>query len=1767
MDAHEGASSHRNGGKVSVGGSNRSRPASETVHHFHHKLAWKAINIDAKHVIFRCDGICKDNPKYNVHTLGDPRNPLTRFRNVESIDLPLPSFVLDNNSVGPQPKREVSIFGLNDNINHAFLSNMCQKTGQIIEVFVYMHPRTKKHLGMAYVVFQDVGKAQSFVTKNNGTSVMGQTITCIIDPYAKEISRLYEKQAMEAAPVPRYLSRLDHNRLTEFRKINSPSISEHKNIYTSPSPSTSGQQSTDFKILEPAPQKQPDESETAFHHDKGRQIHQQSVDATLTKTAHIENVVPPNERSTIPSITEHFPLSTVSSSSTNLSYPSLATHQTFCSHHLMSHQHSQAPFTYYHSMPSNPISPLPSFPPISSSVSTFSPLPPLPPITGRMPFPIWSNVPPPPLRTSVPNIWPRAKTIVSASVPSQVLSIKSSVPTISNFASTAYQPVPSTSSFEETAPMDPAPSKENKEKKKLKTIIPGEQKRKRSIPASGKVKVRKRKRLREFVSVSSASESSNSKSDERSELSEESSQSSSSTVKRKLRHRKKGIVEERKYYKKKGAGGTSNYYREIVIRKNDNIRKCSHETKSDLLQSPELVEEVESYQRIRKYKKQEQETTKRDEHFVEPDVDLPDLESVSSEEDQFSAQGQELKVQSAAKKSKSHSKILSMKHTRQQQSRHVNWRKKRIMEKRHKQCDNGSYGDRESSSLSGNEKGHRWSSSSSTVESEMESDEPSSFGNNKRYGIDFSGRTGNKKLVDPYVGTCKHPSNLHSLKNLQMVNLSDIVEAVTASSEESDDEAVGTSDIVHQPIAHVKNNLTKNESTQSLPTPTLITSPEKPSGDSPLPCVLQSTPPTESSRSSFERRLENLFRSTSMQPPIIEIHEEERSNDAGSISLPFISVLDVPFLPSTTATSAVVRQEMPLSEASFAERSNAEITVVKHPFDLNSTESWTNSQAQIEANSICRNTTSDPIGASSPVNAVNKVREENKHLSTIMEEQSELTEDKEVEIGDGLKENKKRKELEEQILEKKRAARENYVHAVYVAVREELKTVLLKDLMRKIEIVAFEKLEKGWKEKEKAKVEEQDDDFWQNEAKDGVTDTPIPTIDKASVLSVKQTVSSKDSLNEMVRQVTEQTRAEMSAAFGPDTAALLGTGLFFKGLGIARNMPSFKKPKCDYFQKQVHLSPKRKQRSRSRNSYKSFCSASSSTKSGRTTESSRSYRRSENQNRSRSESSLAEERSSDEDTKSENERSISGSESICSTDLSSQVLSIRKHDGSGIVTPTDGSMSEEDEDEEEEVDKEEEEQQEEQEHIGKDFNEIRAIGIEEKAMLFVKAEIGENNGCDETESLSSSTAASHLIEQNKITEELRTRNKKVHDTANIEGYFNDHCYLPVELSEQLKKEFEESISACSDSETISAEFSETIKSEKSEKTLLQHVQDKTVKVKKRCYRNELASLLPPPVDVEQLTWETAWKPAKQWDKRTHKEEEEIFWKFEKEGLDAEDLMFLEKAFHEMQNDGTATWNRKLYWVPPRKVPEIHLLDKPKKIGKNIYYYDDPELEGVIPHSSGCARTEGYYKLSHKEKRGVLRRPDVFLTEINEKDDEKARYMMQSTREARSMNRRLLTSMGDTSSDIFKVNQLKFRKKLIKFARSRIHGWGLYALEAIVPDEMIVEYIGQKIRPTVADEREKRYERRGMGSSYLFRIDSDNVIDATQMGNLARFINHSCQPNCYAKIVVVDGEKRIVIYSKLPINKGDEITYDYKFPIEEDKIDCLCGAPGCRGSLN
>jgi histone-lysine N-methyltransferase SETD1 len=87
---------------------------------------------------------------------------------------------------------------------------------------------------------------------------------------------------------------------------------------------------------------------------------------------------------------------------------------------------------------------------------------------------------------------------------------------------------------------------------------------------------------------------------------------------------------------------------------------------------------------------------------------------------------------------------------------------------------------------------------------------------------------------------------------------------------------------------------------------------------------------------------------------------------------------------------------------------------------------------------------------------------------------------------------------------------------------------------------------------------------------------------------------------------------------------------------------------------------------------------------------------------------------------------------------------------------------------------------------------------------------------------------------------------------------------------------------------------------------------------------------------------------------------------------------------------------------------------------------------------------------------------------------------------------------------------------------------------------------------------------------MFRIDGFMVCDATKQGNVARFINASCDPNCYTQIITLNGSKRIVIYAKRDIKAGEELCYDYKFPFEFDqskRIPCHCGAKECRGYMN
>ncbi|XP_053324300.1 histone-lysine N-methyltransferase 2C isoform X3 [Spea bombifrons] len=142
------------------------------------------------------------------------------------------------------------------------------------------------------------------------------------------------------------------------------------------------------------------------------------------------------------------------------------------------------------------------------------------------------------------------------------------------------------------------------------------------------------------------------------------------------------------------------------------------------------------------------------------------------------------------------------------------------------------------------------------------------------------------------------------------------------------------------------------------------------------------------------------------------------------------------------------------------------------------------------------------------------------------------------------------------------------------------------------------------------------------------------------------------------------------------------------------------------------------------------------------------------------------------------------------------------------------------------------------------------------------------------------------------------------------------------------------------------------------------------------------------------------------------------------------------------------------------------------------------------------------------------------------------------------------------------------KSNVYLARSRIQGLGLYAARDIEKHTMVIEYIGTIIRNEVANRKEKSYESQNRGV-YMFRLDNDHVIDATLTGGPARYINHSCAPNCVAEVVTFEKGHKIIISSNRRIQKGEELCYDYKFDFEDDqhKIPCHCGAVNCRKWMN
>jgi SET domain-containing protein len=147
----------------------------------------------------------------------------------------------------------------------------------------------------------------------------------------------------------------------------------------------------------------------------------------------------------------------------------------------------------------------------------------------------------------------------------------------------------------------------------------------------------------------------------------------------------------------------------------------------------------------------------------------------------------------------------------------------------------------------------------------------------------------------------------------------------------------------------------------------------------------------------------------------------------------------------------------------------------------------------------------------------------------------------------------------------------------------------------------------------------------------------------------------------------------------------------------------------------------------------------------------------------------------------------------------------------------------------------------------------------------------------------------------------------------------------------------------------------------------------------------------------------------------------------------------------------------------------------------------------------------------------------------------------------------------------------YRRQRPRFAvrSSSIHGKGVFALRKIRKGERIMEYKGERISHAAADRRYAVTDGDDDVHTMLFTVDKKMVIDATRNGNSARWINHSCSPNCETET----DRGRVYIDALRDIRRGEELTYDYGLYLDERHTpamkaaySCSCGSRRCRGTL-
>ncbi|GFP89855.1 histone-lysine n-methyltransferase ashh2 [Phtheirospermum japonicum] len=150
------------------------------------------------------------------------------------------------------------------------------------------------------------------------------------------------------------------------------------------------------------------------------------------------------------------------------------------------------------------------------------------------------------------------------------------------------------------------------------------------------------------------------------------------------------------------------------------------------------------------------------------------------------------------------------------------------------------------------------------------------------------------------------------------------------------------------------------------------------------------------------------------------------------------------------------------------------------------------------------------------------------------------------------------------------------------------------------------------------------------------------------------------------------------------------------------------------------------------------------------------------------------------------------------------------------------------------------------------------------------------------------------------------------------------------------------------------------------------------------------------------------------------------------------------------------------------------------------------------------------------------------------------------------------------------NQQFQRRKYVKLKWFKCgkKGYGLQALEDISQGQFLIEYVGEVLDVHVHEARQKEYALNGHKHFYFMTLNGSEVIDACAKGNLGRFINHSCEPNCRTEKWMVNGEVCVGLFSLREIKKGEEVTFDYNYVrvFGAAARKCVCGSPNCRGYI-